>query len=182
MGAGILDILEINAGLNAYARPGHWNDPDMLVVGLYGKKGPSGDLGGVGCSDVEYQSQMSLWCLMASPLMISCDVRNMNAATKRILSNKEVIDIDQDPLGKQAERKIKTASFQVFVKPLTNGDIALGVLNTSETELNVPLNLASLGIVGKTQAKDLWNKNVTRTKNELSCKVQPHETRLFRLY
>jgi alpha-galactosidase len=84
MGWGIMDIVDRDAELAPYAGPGHWNDPDMLVVGLYGKKGPSGDLGGVGCNDIEYQSQMSLWCLMAAPLMASCDVRNINEATKSI--------------------------------------------------------------------------------------------------
>src|SRR5699024_10402832 len=99
---GIMDIVEINGGLDEYAGPGHWNDPDMLVVGLYGKEGPSGDLGGVGCTDVEYRSQMSLWCLMAAPLMVSCDPRSMNEVTKKILMNKDILAIDQDPIGKQA--------------------------------------------------------------------------------
>ncbi|WP_447642429.1 MULTISPECIES: glycoside hydrolase family 27 protein [Chitinophagaceae] len=182
LGGGILDILDANAGLYAYAGPGKWNDPDMLVVGLYGKKGPSGDLGGIGCSDTEYQSQMSLWCLMASPLMISCDVRNMNEATKRILTNSDIIAIDQDQLGKQAERKIKTDTYQVFVKPLANGDFALGILNTSDKEQNIQVNLASLDITGKTKAKDLWSKQTTQGKNDFSCKVQSHETRVFRLF
>ncbi len=103
---GIMDIVAINAGLSDHAGSGHWNNPDMLVVGLYGKDGPSGDRGGNGCSDVEYQSQMSLWCLMAAPLMVSCDVRSMNETTRRILLNKDIIAIDQDPLEKQAVRKI----------------------------------------------------------------------------
>ena len=110
-----MDITDDNALLHRFAGPGHWNDMDMLVVGLYGKKGPSGDLGGVGCNDIEYQSQMSLWCMMASPLAATNDVRTMNAETKRILLNEEVIAINQDIFGRQAERKIHTDSVDVFV-------------------------------------------------------------------
>ncbi|HRB80360.1 MAG TPA: glycoside hydrolase family 27 protein, partial [Niabella sp.] len=180
-GAGILDILNINGGLHSYAGPGGWNDPDMLVVGLYGKKGPSGDLGGVGCTDTEYQSQMSLWCLMAAPLMISCDVRNMNEHTKKVLLNKDIIAIDQDPLGKQAERKINNETWQVFVKPLSNGDIALGVLNASDKTQSVELDLGALDIVGKSRSFDVWEKTKSSVKNKLKLTVASHETKVFRL-
>ena len=180
-GAGILDILNINAKLHAYAGPGGWNDPDMLVVGLYGKKGPSGDLGGVGCTDTEYQSQMSLWCLMAAPLMITCDVRNMNEATKRILTNKDIIAIDQDPLGVQAERKIFNDTWQVFVKPLANGDIALGVLNISDQTQTINLSLPELGIANKTVATDVWSKSNLKIKNTMKLSVASHETKVYRI-
>ncbi|WP_423819289.1 alpha-galactosidase [Salinimicrobium sp. TIG7-5_MAKvit] len=132
IGYGILDILEINVELDEYAGPGGWNDPDMLVVGLHGKSGPSGDQGGHGATNTEYQSQMSLWSLMAAPLMISNDVRNMDEETRRILTNKDIIAIDQDPLGKQGKRVINKDNWQVFVKPLTDGNYAVGILNTSE--------------------------------------------------
>jgi len=99
-GDGILDILDINAGLHAYAGPGHWNDADMLIAGLYGKKGPSGDGGGTGCTDVEYQTQFSLWAMMNSPLYATNDLRRMNEATRKILLNEEIIELNQDALGK----------------------------------------------------------------------------------
>ena len=181
-GAGILDILEINAGLDKYAGPNGWNDPDMLVVGLYGKKGaPSTDLGGTGCTDTEYQSQMSLWCLMAAPLMITCDVRNMKEATKRILTNKDIIAIDQDPLGIQAERKLKTDLLQIFVKPLSNGDVALGILNTSDQEQTIEVNPETLGIFNKRKAKDLWSGQTMKTGKRIKVKMAAHETKVFRL-
>lgn len=181
-GAGILDILEINAGLDKYAGPNGWNDPDMLVVGLYGKKGaPSTGLGGTGCTDTEYQSQMSLWCLMAAPLMITCDVRNMNEATKRILTNKDIIAIDQDPLGIQAERKLKTDLLQIFVKPLSNGDVALGILNTSDQEQTTEVNPKTLGIFNKRKAKDLWSGQTMKTGKRIKVKMAAHETKVFRL-
>ncbi|MEZ7866039.1 MAG: glycoside hydrolase family 27 protein [Paludibacteraceae bacterium] len=181
-GAGILDILEVNAGLDKYAGPNGWNDPDMLVVGLYGKKGaPSTGLGGTGCTDTEYQSQMSLWCLMAAPLMITCDVRNMNEATKRILTNKDIIAIDQDPLGIQAERKLKTDLLQIFVKPLSNGDVALGILNTSDQEQTIEVNPETLGIFNKRKAKDLWSGQTMKTGKRIKVKMAAHETKVFRL-
>lgn len=181
-GAGILDILNINASLAAYASPGGWNDPDMLVVGLYGKENaPSSALGGSGCTDVEYQSQMSLWCLMASPLMITCDVRNINDATRAILMNADAIAINQDRLGKQAERKIHTDTWQVFVKPLSDGDIALGILNTSDSAQTAEFNLNELGIFNKKMATDLWSKKQMRIGNKIRVKVASHETKLYRL-
>lgn len=181
-GAGILDILNINGGLDKYAGPNGWNDPDMLVVGLYGKKGaPSSDLGGVGCTDIEYQSQMSLWCLMASPLMITCDVRNMNETTKRILTNKDLIAIDQDPLGVQAERKLKNDIWQVFVKPLANGDVALGILNMSDKEQTANFDLSKLGIANKKNWIDLWSKKSMKM-GKMRLKVASHETKVYRLF
>ncbi len=86
-------------GLDAYAGPDRWNDPDMLVVGMYGKGNCAGE---TGCNDVEYRTHMSLWCLLASPLMIGCDVRNMTPEAKAILTAPEVLAVDQDPLGRQA--------------------------------------------------------------------------------
>lgn len=180
-GAGILDILNINAKLDKYAKKGAYNDPDMLVVGLYGKKGPSGDLGGVGCTDTEYRSQMSLWCLMAAPLMISLDIENMNDATKKILMNKDIIAINQDDLNIQAERVINDGIWQVFVKPLVDGDVAVGILNTSEKPQTARLSLADIKVFEKTRAKELWSGQIIRINGSISTKVASHETKVFRL-
>ena len=180
-GAGILDILNLNAELDEYSGPGGWNDADMLIVGLYGKKGPSGMLGGVGCNDTEYQTQMSLWCMMASPLMITCDVRSMNEQTKRILMNKEVISINQDILGTQAKRMINENNLQVFLKPLQNGDYALGIFNSGNTTINAKLKFSSIGLKEKMKARDLWSKKETKAKDNISTDVLSHETKLYRL-
>lgn len=181
VGAGILDIVDFSQEYASYAEPGHWNDMDMLVVGLYGKKGPSGDLGGVGCTDTEYQSQMSLWSIMNSPLAATNDVRNMNAETKRILLNDEVIAINQDALGKQAVCKIKNETWSIFVKPLANGDFALAILNRSETVQNSKISFAELGLDDAYEIKDLWQHKVIGKGKKWNGKVQPHETKLFRL-
>ncbi|MFK8266445.1 glycoside hydrolase family 27 protein [Capnocytophaga cynodegmi] len=182
VGAGILDIVNRNAELSSYAGINGWNDADMLVIGLYGKKGPSGDLGGVGCTDTEYRSQMSLWCLMAAPLMITCDVRNMNETTHKILMNHDVIKINQDKLGKQATRIVNSNDWQIFLKPLQNGDIAIGILNTADNKRSFNLKLDELGITGKTTAKDLWTKKASAIKNnQMKITADSHETILLRL-
>jgi alpha-galactosidase len=180
-GAGILDIVDISQEYASFSGPGHWNDMDMLVVGLYGKKGPSGDLGGVGCTDTEYQSQMSLWSIMNSPLAATNDVRKMNAETKRILLNNEVIAINQDVLGKQAVCKIKNDTWSIFVKPLANGDFAIAILNRSEKTQNSKINFAELGLNENFEIRDLWQHKVIGKGKKWNGKVQAHETKLFRL-
>ncbi len=179
-GAGIIDILNINADLAKYAKPGAYNDPDMLLAGLYGKKGPSGDLGGIGATDTEYQSQMSLWCMMGAPLMISLDIKNMNAATRKILLNKEIIEINQDSKTVQAERIFRNDTWQVFVKPLTNGDVAVAILNTSDRSQPANFLLADLGLYGKSRAKDVWSGKMVNFNKKLNTKVESHETKVYR--
>ena len=180
-GFGILDIIDSNAPLNNYAGTGHWNDMDMLVVGLYGKNGPSSDLGGVGCNDVEYQTQMSLWCMMASPLAATNDIRNMNAVTKNILTNKEVIALNQDILGKQCEQKVNNKTWNVFVKQLANGDYAIAILNRSETAQAYTLKFSELGLTGKYEIRDLWAHKVLGKDKQWKGVVLNHETKVFQL-
>lgn len=179
VGAGIMDILNINAPLDEFAGPNKWNDADMLVVGLYGKKGPSGDLGGTGCTDIEYQTQMSLWCMMAAPLMITCDVREMNAITESILTNKDIIKIDQDPLGKQAKRVVFNENWQVFVKPMSNNQKAIAILNSSDKEAEYVLETSVSGLSTGQKIREIWTNKVFSVKKKNSFKVKPHETLVF---
>lgn len=181
LGAGILNIIDVNAELYPYSGPGHWNDMDMLVVGLYGKKGPSGDLGGTGCTDVEYQTQMSMWCMMNSVLAATCDLRNMNESTKTILLNKDIIAINQDTLGAQAVRKINTRDWNVFLRLLSNGDYAVAVLNRSDNTAKFKLNLNDLGLCGKFEWYDVWTHKVAAKGRSWYGDVLSHETKVFRL-
>ena len=173
--------LDINANLSAYAGPGRWNDPDMLIVGLRGSKGPAGDLGGTGCNDIEYQSNMSLWCMMASPLVATNDVRNMNTEANRILLNDEMIAIDQDALGKQADKKTANDSWEVFGKPLSNGDYAVAVLNRSGAAQTTNINFSDLGLEGKYEIRDVWQHKIIGKGKSWKGAVQSHETKVFRL-
>ena len=135
----------------------------------------------MGCTDTEYQSQISLWSIMNSPLAATNDVRKMNAETKRILLNKEVIAINQDLLGKQAVCKIKNESWNVFVRPLANGDFAIAILNRTDADQNSKINFAELGLNGNYEIRDLWQHKVVGKGKKWDGKVQPHETKLFRL-
>jgi alpha-galactosidase len=127
-----------------YAGPGHWNDPDMLEIG-------NGHM-----SDDEYRTHMSLWALAASPLLAGNDIRTMTAATKAILLNKEVIAIDQDPLGKQAS-PVKNGDLETWVKPLAGGGVAVGVVNLSSTTAQATVNASDLKLGGGVRkARDLW--------------------------
>ncbi|MGN6533562.1 MAG: glycoside hydrolase family 27 protein, partial [Ginsengibacter sp.] len=177
----VMHNYDVNANLSEYAGPGHWNDPDMLVVGLRGSKGPAGDLGGIGCNGIEYQSNMSLWCMMASPLIATNDVRNMNSETQRILLNPEAIAVDQDPLGKQGELKIKNDVWNVLVKPLSNGDYAVAILNLSNALQTATINFSDLGLDGNYEIRDLWQHKNLGTAKSWKGNVLSHETKLFRL-
>jgi alpha-galactosidase len=180
-GYGILDVIDENAELYHYAGPNRWNDCDMLIVGLYGNKGPSSLKGGVGCNDIEYQTQMSIWCMYASPLAATNDLRKMNAKTLEILTNQEIIDINQDKSGKQAIRKINETERNVFVKDLAYGDIAVAILNRSDVKKNFKLSFDEVGLMGIYDIRDVWqHKNMTASK-EWSGILNPHETVVLRL-
>jgi alpha-galactosidase len=118
---------------------------------------------------------------MNSPLAATNDVRTMNAETKRILLNEEVIAINQDALGKQAVCKIKNELWSVFVRPLANGDFAIAILNRSETAQNSKIDFAELGFNSTYEIKDLWQHKVIGKGKKWNGKVLPHETKLFRL-
>lgn len=179
-GMGIIDIVNVTAPLAKYVRPGQWPDMDMLVVGLNGTGGPSSDLGGVGCTQTEYQTQMSMWCMMASPLAMTNDLRKVSEDDRRILLNPEIIAINQDVLGKAAERKVMTDNYQIFVRPLADGSHAVALLNTSEKPLTLTADFAVLGISGKYTVRDVWqHKDVARNASKWKGHVMPHETLVF---
>ena len=180
-GHGIMDIVDENADLHQYAGPGRWNDPDMLIVGLYGKEGPTSAGGGTGCTDTEYQTQMSLWAMMSAPLIATNDLRNMNEITKKILLNKDIISINQDQAGKQAVRKIINDTWNVFLKPLSDGDYAIAILNKTIDVKNYQLNFSSLDLPGKYEIADLWSGKILKKTSSWKGKIASHETKVFRL-
>lgn len=175
------EIVNLNAKLDTYAGPGHWNDPDMLIVGLRGNKGPAGDLGGVGCNDIEYQSNMSLWSMMAAPLIATNDIRSMNEQTRNILLNEEIIAINQDVAGKQAVLKVANDSINVFVKPLSNGDVAVAILNRSDITKHFEIDFKTIGMNGKHHIRDLWLHKITGIGRKWKGAIQTHETKVLRL-
>ena len=179
-GMGILDIVNITAPLAKHARPGQWPDMDMLVVGLRGTGGPSSDLGGVGCTQTEYQTQMSMWCMLSSVLAMTNDLRNVSDDDRRILLNKEIIAINQDALGKAAERIVNEPTQQVFVKPHADGSHAVAILNPSDAAQRVSLNFSTVGLNGKYTVRDVWqHRDIAQRANKWKGTVAAHETKVF---
>ena len=172
------------AGLEAYAGPGRWNDPDMLVVGMYG----GGNVGRGGCTDVEYRTHFTQWCLLAAPLMIGCDIRTMNDATRGILLNGEAIAVNQDPLGVQArlvgEQEHADTISQVWAKPLADGSVAVGLYNLGDKPRTVSVGFETLGIHADRSClvRDLWaREDVGAAAGSVAVEVEPHGSALLRL-
>ena len=170
-------------GLEAYAGPDHWNDPDMLTVGMRGK----GNVARGGMTDPEYRVHFSLWCLLAAPLMIGCDVRNMNQATKDILLNPRLIAVNQDPAGRQGLMVGKDwVNAEVWMKPLQDGSIAVGLFNPNDGEIPTPISVAweVLGLHDRRpcQIQDLWTgEDLGRFTGVYVEKVGPHEVKLMKI-
>jgi alpha-galactosidase len=134
------------AGLAKYAGPGHWNDPDMLEIG-------NGKM-----TEEEYRTHMSLWVLLAAPLIAGNDLSKMNEADKNLLMNKEAIAIDQDALGKQGDRLYQSGDFDVWTKPLSDGRIAVGLFNRSWDNREVSVDLAEIGFRNGARLRDVWKQ------------------------
>ncbi|WP_263359049.1 glycoside hydrolase family 27 protein [Acidicapsa ligni] len=152
-----------------YAGPGHWNDPDMLEVG-------NGHM-----SNDEYRTHMSLWALVASPLLAGNDIRIMTPETKAILLNKEVIAVDQDSLGKQAS-PVKNGDVETWVKPLADGGVAVGVVNLGSSAAQTTIHASDLHLGKVKKARDLWeHKDVKFTGDGYSATVPSHGVLLLRV-
>jgi alpha-galactosidase len=146
------------AGREPYAGPGHWNDPDMLVVGKVGW-GPS--LHPTRLKPSEQVTHITLWSLLAAPLLIGCDMSQMDDFTLALLTNSEVIDVNQDPLGKQARRVAQVGQTEVWARPLFDGTTAVGLFNRGGSPAAVKVTWDSLKLRGSQPVRDLWQqKNV----------------------
>ncbi len=175
---GILTSIDVMTNLGRFAGPGGWNDPDMLVVGLKN----SGFIKGGGCTDTEYRTQMSMWCMFSAPLMLGCDLRDMSPETMAIIMNRDLIALDQDSLGKQAFRVISRDGIDAWQKPLTGGRYAIAFLNRNSTGIKVKASCSDLELDEKTDWKiyDVWkHENVTGIKDGFSLMMQPHECQVF---
>ncbi len=177
-------ILKKQTKLDKYAGPGHWNDPDMMIVGNYGKGKATGGGGKYkGLSDLEYQTHMSMWCMLNAPLLSSCDLRNMNEATKNILLNPEIIAINQDEKGEQAKLILKKNSTWVYKKNLSNGSIAIAVFNPTTKEKTVILNYSELGYNERAKIMTPVTQPIVSKveKDKMQLTIKPHEALVFKL-
>jgi alpha-galactosidase len=158
------------AGLAKYAGAGHWNDPDMLEVG-------NGKM-----TEDEYKTHMSLWVLLAAPLLAGNDLTKMSEADKNILMSKEAIAIDQDALGKQGDRVYESGDLDVWTKPLSGGRVAVGLFNRSEstTARDVSVDLNEIGFKSGGNVRDIWmQKDLGRQSGVFKSKVPKHGVTLL---
>jgi alpha-galactosidase len=168
-----------SAGKEPYAGPGHWNDPDMLVVGKlgWGRLRPSR------LTPNEQYTHISLWCLLSSPLLIGCDMSQLDDFTVSLLSNDEVLAVDQDPLGKQASRIWMDGDLEIWAKDMADGSKAVGLFNRGEMDAPIKVTWAQLGITGKHHVRDLWRqKNLGRFSNSFSATVPRHGVELVKIW
>ncbi len=169
-GGGVLIILDMQAGLEKYAGPGHWNDPDMLEIG-------NGML-----TPEEERAQFSLWCMLSAPLMAGNDLRNMTHSTRDVLINPDAIAVDQDLLGKQGFRFKDEGLFEIWKKELSGGDYAFCFLNRGEKDMEYTVDWTNLDISGPKKIKDIWTgKSAGTTVSPLKISIRPHDVVFLRL-
>ena len=178
---GVMPIADLQEGLRKYAGPGHWNDPDMLEVGN-------------GMTAGEDRAHFSLWSILAAPLMAGNDIRKMTKETEAILTNKEVIDVNQDPMGIQGFKFSSRDSLETWVKPLSNNEWAVCFLNRSAVAKPLEYNWKNESIADtlsnqhfnanetEYNIRNLWTKSAAgTTKKSLKIIVPPHDVVMVRL-
>jgi alpha-galactosidase len=155
-----------------FAGPGHWNDADMLVVGKVGW-GPK--LHPTNLTPDEQYTHITLWCLLASPLLIGCDMTQMDEFTLSLLTNDEVLAVDQDAQGKEARQIAQSGETQVWARPLADGTWAVGLFNLGEGAGDVTVKFEDLKLAGAQNVRDLWRqKDLGASEGSFTAKVAPH--------
>jgi alpha-galactosidase len=167
------------AGHEKLIGPGHWNDPDMLVVGQVGW---SRNLRPTRLTPNEQYTHISLWCLLASPLLIGCDMTKLDEFTLGLLTNDEVLDVNQDPLGRQAVRVAKQGKLEVWAKEMSDGSKAVGLFNRGEGEAEITADWSALGLTGQQVVHDLWRQaNEGSAEGQFKALVPRHGVKLVKL-
>ncbi|MEO6028208.1 MAG: glycoside hydrolase family 27 protein, partial [Candidatus Binatia bacterium] len=173
----IADSWQIMAGIGfaqddlaPFAGPGHWNDPDMLEVGN-GRMTPA-----------EYRTHMSLWALLAAPLIAGHDVRSAAPDTVAMLTNREVIAIDQDPLGRPGRRVVQRGSLEVWSRPLSGERSAVGFFNRGTAPARIEATFSELGLTQRPVARDVWaERSLDVLESSIAADVEPHGVALLLL-
>jgi alpha-galactosidase len=174
----MINIVDQQVGLEKYAGPGHWNDPDMLEVG------------NGGMTNTEYRTHFSLWAILAAPLIAGNDLLHMTESTRDILTNKEVIAVNQDPAGKQGYKISDNGDQEVWVKPMSDGSFAVLFLNRGKDHAFMTTTVEAVGLPKATYYKvvNLWDKGnryqaATYSTNDLiRSSVESHGVAFFRVW
>ncbi len=155
-----------------YAGPGHWNDPDMLIVGKVGW-GPT--LHDTKLSKTEQITHLTMWSMLAAPLLIGCDMTKLDPFTLAVLTNDEVLEVDQDPLGKAATLVSENGDALVWSRPLEDGTVAVALFNRAGAKMEVGVKWSELGLSGSQPARDLWlRKDLGNFDGSFTAAVDPH--------
>ena len=172
-------IVTHQLGLNTFAGPGHWNDPDMLIVGQvgWGKPHPTR------LTPDEQYFHISFWCLEAAPLLIGCDLTKLDPFTLGLLTNDEVIDVDQDSLGQAAHVVSRSGSMVTLARPLEDGSLAVGLFNFGDTPASGSVTWSDLKITGKQTVRDLWRqKNLGDFDDKFQGDIPAHGVVFVRIF
>ncbi|MBV8500268.1 MAG: glycoside hydrolase family 27 protein [Paucibacter sp.] len=158
------------AGLSKYAGPGHWNDPDMLEVGNGGMK------------PEEYRTHMALWALLSAPLLAGNDLRQMSPETVALLTNRDLIAIDQDPAGHQGDRVAAEGTLEVWAKDMADGSKIVALFNRSDIYNEIGVDFRKLGYAKPVKAIDVWShKDLGRLPLDTRMLIQGHDVILLRV-
>jgi alpha-galactosidase len=169
---GITDILDVQALLWRDAGPGHWNDPDMLEVGVRGTFTPA-----------ENRLHLAMWAMMAAPLIAGNDITAMSPDVRAMLTDPDVIALDQDPLGRQAHRVRSDGRTEVWARPLADGSVVVALLNRADVPVTVTTSAAEIEAppARRYAAFDLWSKTTTDATGALAASIPPHGAVLYRM-
>lgn len=168
------------AELHSFAGPGHWNDPDMLVVGQLGW-GPS--VRPTHLTRAEQVTHITLWSMLASPLLMGCDLTKVDDFTLALLTNPEVLSVSQDPLGRQAHRLKVAGKIEVWVRDLSDGTKAVAMFNRSRRPETVTVTMAELGLEGRQPVRELWQRKWVSESGDdkVSARVIVHGAAMFKV-
>jgi len=177
------EVARRNTKNKEYSHPGSWNDPDYLIIGKIERRTKTPEERKCPLTPNEQYSYMSLWCLMASPLFFSGDMGELDDFTLNILCNAEVLEVNQDPLGKQGYPIVIDYETEIWKKDLHDGSIAVGMFNRSEIAQKVTFSLKDLNLKGQYKIRDLWRqKDIGTIKKSYSSKIPRHGVKLLRLF
>ena len=166
------------------AGPGHWNDPDYILIGYVGNAHSQEEPGQpTKLTPNEQYSYMSLWCLMAAPLFFSGDMELLDDFTLNVLCNAEAIEVDQDPLGRQAKPLVQNDETLIMVKPMEDGSLAVGLFNLAEVPRNVSIDWSLLGTHGRQRVRDLWRqRDLGQFEDRFAADIPRHGVMLARFW